>query len=325
MRLRRQVIRVLAGVLLAWPLGALAQQSAIPIVGFLGSLSQSTPFADAFRQGLADTGYVDGRNVAIEYRWIEDSYGKLPGMVADLVERRAAVIGALGPPAVIAAKTTAPSIPTVFITGADPIKFGFISSFSRPGGNLTGVWLVTTVLAQKRMELLREMVPNAAVIALLVNPGNPPSAQQIRDAQAAADALGLKLIVANAAAETEFDKAFTDIAEQKADAVIVGADPLFASRQERLAALAARHVLPAIYEWREFVEAGGLMSYGTVIREGLRKGGVYAARILQGARPADLPVEQLNKLELVINLKTAKTLGLEVPRLLLSQANEVLD
>ena len=185
--------------------------------------------------------------------------------------------------------------------------------------------MVTTVLTQKRMELLREMVPKAAAVALLVNPENPPSAQQIRDAQAAADALALKLIVAKAASEGEFDNAFADMAEQKADAVIVGGDPLFASRQERLADLAARHVLPAIYEWREFVEAGGLMSYGTVTREGMRKGGVYAARILKGAKPADLPVEQLNKLELVINLKAAKALRLTLPQSLLARADEVIE
>jgi putative tryptophan/tyrosine transport system substrate-binding protein len=323
--LRGRLAALVAAVAAVWPTTGFTQQSAMPLVGFLGSLSRSTPFADAFRQGLADTGYIDGRNVAIEYRWIEDSYDKLPSMVADLVQHHASVIGALGPPAVVAAKATAPSVPIVFITGADPIKFGFIDSFSRPGGNLTGVWLVTTVLAQKRLELLREMIPKAAVIGLLVNPENPPSAQQIRDAQAAADALGLKLAVANASAEADFDKAFSDMVAQKADALVVGADPLFASRQERLASLAARHRLPAIYEWREFVDAGGLMSYGTVIREGLRKGGVYAARILQGAKPADLPVEQLNKLELVINLKTAKMLGLDVPRSLLSHADEVLE
>jgi len=322
---RRNLIVSLGGAAVARPLMAIAQQPTVPVVGFLSSLSQSKDFAEAFRKGLGEMGFADGRNVAIEYRWIEDSYDKLPAMAADLVQLHPAVIAALGPPAVVVAKATAPTLPIVFVTGADPIKFGFISSFGRPGGNLTGVWLVTTVLTQKRMELLREMVPKAAAVALLVNPENPPSAQQIRDAQAAADALALKLIVAKAASEGEFDNAFADMAEQKADAVIVGGDPLFASRQERLADLAARHVLPAIYEWREFVEAGGLMSYGTVIREGMRKGGVYAARILKGAKPADLPVEQLNKLELVINLKAAKALRLTLPQSLLARADEVIE
>src|ERR1051326_3833884 len=216
---RRNLIVSLGGAAVARPLMAIAQQPTVPVVGFLSSLSQSKDFAEAFRKGLGEMGFADGRNVAIEYRWIEDSYDKWPAMAADLVQLHPAVIAALGPPAVVVAKATAPTLPIVFVTGADPIKFGFISSFGRPGGNLTGVWLVTTVLTQKRMELLREMVPKAAAVALLVNPENPPSAQQIRDAQAAADALALKLIVAKAASEGEFDNAFADMAEQKADAV----------------------------------------------------------------------------------------------------------
>jgi putative ABC transport system substrate-binding protein len=226
---------------------------------------------------------------------------------------------------VIAAKAGAPAVPIVFVTGADPIKFGFVESFNRPGGNLTGVWLVTTVLAQKRLELLREMVPRAGTIAFLLNPQNPPSAQQARDAQTAAGTLGFRLLLTSAAADTDFERAFDEIVQQKADALIVGADPLFASRQIQLVALAARHAMPAIYEWREFVEAGGLMSYGTVVRQGLYKGGIYAARILQGAKPAELPVEQLNKLELLINLKAANALGISVPQSLLARADEVID
>jgi putative tryptophan/tyrosine transport system substrate-binding protein len=323
--LRRRELITLIGGAATWPLAARAQQGAVPVVGFLSSLSRSEPLASAFRRGLADAGHVEGRNVAIEYRWIEDRYDALPGMAADLVQRQVAVIAAFGPPAVVAAKAAAPSIPIVFITGADPIKFGFVASFNRPGGNLTGVWLVTTALAEKRLELLREIVPTAELVALLVNPKSQVAEPQVRDAQAAAAALGLKLSVLNAAAESDFEQVFAALVRQRADALIVGADPLFASRQEQLVALAARHRVPTIYEWREFVEAGGLMSYGTVIREGLYRGGTYAARILRGAKPADLPVEQLNKLELVINLRTAKALGATVSDKLLVAADEAIE
>jgi putative tryptophan/tyrosine transport system substrate-binding protein len=322
---RREALAILACAAAAWPLTARAQQKAMPVVGFLSSLSQSAPFAEAFRRGLGEMDYADGRNVAIEYRWIEGSYDQLPAMVADLVERHVAVISAFGPPAVVAAKAGAPDVPIVFVTGADPIKFGFVDSFNRPGGNLTGVWLVTSALAQKRLELLREMVPKASLVALLVNPKSPVAAPQTDDAQAAAKALGLKIVVMKAVTEADFDGVFGQLAEQKVDALIVSADPLFASRQEQLVAFAARHRLPAIYEWREFAESGGLMSYGTVVREGLYRGGVYVGRILRGAIAADLPVEQLNKLELVINLKTANTLGLTVPQSLLARADEVIE
>jgi putative tryptophan/tyrosine transport system substrate-binding protein len=321
---RRELLAALGGAA-AWPLAARAQEPGVPVVGFLSSLSQSVHFANAFRRGLADMGYVEGQNVAIEYRWMEDSYDAVPGMAADLVQRHVAVIGAFGPPAVLAAKAAATSTPIVFITGADPIKFGFVSSFNHPGGNLTGIWLVTSVLAEKRLELIREIVPNAALIGLLVNPNNPATEQQTRDAQAAASALGLKLSVLHAITASGFDQAFALLVQQRADALMVGADPLFASRQEELVALAARHHVPTIYEWREFVEAGGLMSYGTVIGDGLYRGGLYAGRILKGAKPADLPVEQLNKLELVINLKTAKSLGLTVPLTLQASADEVIE
>jgi putative ABC transport system substrate-binding protein len=260
-------------------------------------------------------GYVEGQNVAIEYRWIEDRYDTLPAMAADLVQRQVTVIGAVGPPAVLAAKAATSTIPIVFITGADPVKFGFVASFNRPGGNITGVYLAFTVLAEKRLELVREMVPKAALVALLVNPKSPVAEPQTRDTQAAARVLGLKLSVLNAVAESDFDKVFATLVQQSADA----------SRAEQLVALAARYGVPTIYEFREFVEAGGLMSYGTVIRDGLYKGGIYAGRILKGAKPADLPVEQLNKLELVINLKTAKTLGLDVPDKLLALADEVIE
>jgi len=321
---RREFIMLVGGAA-AWPLTARSQQPAMPVVGFLSSLSYLASFATAFRQGLADMGYVDGQNAVIEYQWIERSYDELSAMAGDLVQRQAAVIVAIGPPAVVAAKSAAPSIPIVFVAGADPVKFGFVTSFNRPGGNLTGVWVVTPALAQKRLELLREMVPRAALIGLLVNPKSPVAEPQMRDAQQAARALGLGLNVLYAATDSEFEDVFVTLTHQRADALFVSADPLFASRQQQLVTLAARHKVPAIYEWREFVEVGGLMSYGTVIRESFYKGGIYAGRILKGENPADLPVEQLNKLELAINLNTAKALGLTVPVTLQVAADKVVE
>jgi len=322
---RRDLILGVGSAVLAPPFAAKGQRLGMPVVGLLSSLSYSAPWAQAFRDGLAEMGFVAGQHGTIEDRWVESGYDALPTMAADLVRRQVAVIGAFGPPAVVAAKAAAPSIPIVFITGADPVKFGFVASFNRPGGNITGIWLVTSVLAQKRLEMLREIVPKAALIALLVNPKSPVAEPQTKDAQAAADTLGLKLGVFDAVAEADFEKAFASLVQEGADALVVSADPLFASRQEHLVALAARHRVPAIYEWREFVEAGGLMSYGTVVRDGLAKGGSYAGRILKGAKPADLPVEQLNKLELVINLKTAQALGLTVPQVLLARADGVIE
>jgi putative tryptophan/tyrosine transport system substrate-binding protein len=322
---RREFITLVVGAAGGWPLAARAQQPAMPVVGFLSSLSQSEHLARAFHRGLSEMGYVEGQNVAIEYRWIEDRYDTLPAMAADLVQRQVTVIGAVGPPAVLAAKAATSTIPIVFITGADPVKFGFVASFNRPGGNITGVYLAFTALAEKRLELVREIVPKAALIALLVNPKSPVAEPQTRDTQAAARVIGLKLSVLNAVAESDFDKVFATLVQQSADALVVSADPLFASRAEQLVALAARHGVPTIYEFREFVEAGGPMSYGTVIRDGLYKGGIYAGRILKGAKPADLPVEQLNKLELVINLKTARALRLDIPATLLALADEVIE
>jgi putative tryptophan/tyrosine transport system substrate-binding protein len=258
---RREFITLLGGAA-TWPLMARAQQP-MPVVGYLSSLAQavSVNFDAAFRRGLSETGYVEGQNVSIEYRWITDRYDPLTTMAADLVQRRVAVICALGPPAVLAAKAATASIPIVFVTGADPIKFGFVSSFNRPGGNITGIWIVSTVLAQKRLQLMHELLPHAELIALLVNPTSPVAEPQARDAQAAARALGLKLNVLSAVTENDFDQAFAALVQQRADALFVSADPVFYSRRERLVALAARHAIPTLYEIREYVEVGGLISY----------------------------------------------------------------
>jgi putative tryptophan/tyrosine transport system substrate-binding protein len=325
---RREFITLLGGgAAAAWPIVAQAQQPAMPMIGYLSSLTQadSVHFDAAFRRGLSEMGYVEGQNVRIEYRWITDRYSPLPAMATDLLQRQVAMIGAFGPPAVLAAKAATTTIPIIFVTGADPIKFGFVASFSRPGGNITGIWIVSTVLAQKRLQLVRELLPKAELVALLVNPTSPVAEPQTRDAQAAADSLGLKLSVLSAVTEDDFDQVFATVIQQRANALFISADPFLSSRREHLVALAARHAIPTLYEIREFVEAGGLMSYGTVLREGYYKGGIYAGRILKGVNPADLPVEQVNKLELVINLKTARALGLQIPDKLLALADEVIE
>jgi putative tryptophan/tyrosine transport system substrate-binding protein len=245
---RRKFLATLGGAAAAWPLAARAQQTAIPVIGYLSSLTQaaSVRFDAALRRGLSDMGYVEGQNVAIEYRWIADRYDALPGMAADLVHRRVAAILALGPPAVLAAKAATQTTPIVFVTGADPLKFGFVASFNKPGANITGIWMVLTVLAEKRLQLLHDLLPKAGSIALLVNPTSPVAEPQTRDAQAAARALGVKLTVLSAVTENDFDQVFASLAEQRADALLVSADPLFASRREQLVALAARHAVPAL-------------------------------------------------------------------------------
>jgi ABC-type uncharacterized transport system substrate-binding protein len=327
MSTRREFITLLGGAAAAWPLEARAQQAAMPVIGYLSSLAQgvSVQFDAAFRRGLSEMGYVEGQNVSIEYRWITDNYDPLPRMAGDLVERHVAVICALGPPAVLAAKAATAGIPIVFVTGADPLKFGFVASFNRPGGNITGIWIVSTVLAQKRLQLMRELLPKAESIALLVNPTSPVATPQSQDAQAAARALGLKLSVLNARTENDFDQVFAALVQQRNDALFVSADPVFYSKREHLVALAARHAIPTLYEIREYVEVGGLMSYGTVFRDGYYKGGIYTGRILKGVKPAELPVEQANKLELVVNLKTARALGLAIPPTLLALTDEVIE
>jgi putative ABC transport system substrate-binding protein len=324
---RREFITLLGGAAATWPLAAPGQQLPLPVIGYLSSLSQadSVRFDVALRRGLSDMGYVEGQNVSIQYRWITERYDALPAMAADLVQRQVAVILAIGPPAVLVAKATTQTIPTVFVTGADPLKFGFVASFNKPGANITGIWMVTTVLAEKRLQLLHDLLPKAELIALLINPTSPVAEPQMRDAQAAARALGVRLAVLTAVTENDFDQVFASLVQQRADALFVSADPFFSSRREHLVALAARHAIPTLYEFREFVEAGGLMSYGTVLRDGYYKGGNYVARILKGAKPADLPVEQIDKFEFVINVTTAKALGLTVPPTLLALADEVIE
>jgi putative ABC transport system substrate-binding protein len=250
---RREIITLLTGAAAAWPLGARAQQPAMPVIGYLSSLAQavSVDFDAAFRRGLAEMGYVEGQNVLVEYRWVTDRYDPLPTMAVDLVQRQVAVICALGPPAVLAAKAATASIPIVFVTGADPIKFGFVASFNRPGGNTTGIWIVSTVLAQKRLQLMRQLLPQSELIALLVNPRSPVAEPQTQDAQAAARALGLKLSVLSAVSEHDFDQVFATLIQERAAALFVTADPLFYSRREQLVALAARHAIPTLYEIRE--------------------------------------------------------------------------
>jgi putative tryptophan/tyrosine transport system substrate-binding protein len=324
---RREFITLLGGAATAWPLAVRAQQPAMPVIGYLSSLGQaiSVRFDAAFRRGLSDMGYFEGQNVSVEYRWITDRYDALPAMAADLVQRQATVIFALGPPAVLAAKAASGTVPIVFVTGADPLKFGFVASFNKPGGNITGIWMVLTALAEKRLQLLHDLLPKAELIGLLINPTSPVAEPQTREAQAAAHVLGVKLTVLSAVTENDFDQVFASLAQQRADALFVSADPFFASKREHLVALATQHAMPTTYEFREFVEAGGLMSYGTVLSDGYYKGGNYVGKVLKGMKPADLPVEQVNKFELVINLKTAKTLGLTVPDKLLALADEVIE
>jgi putative tryptophan/tyrosine transport system substrate-binding protein len=324
---RREFITLLGGAAVAWPVAARTQQAAIPVVGYLSSLGQaiSVRLDAAFRRGLSDMGYFEGQDVSVEYRWITDRYEALPAMAADLVQRQVTVIFALGPPAVLAAKAASPTIPIVFVTGADPLKFGFVASFNKPGGNITGIWMVLTALAEKRLQLMHDLLPKAVSIGLLVNPASPVAEPQIREAQAAAHVLGVRLTVLSAVTENDFDQVFASLAQQRADALFVSADPFFASKREHLVALAAQHAMPTTYEFREFVEAGGLMSYGTVLSDGFYKGGNYVGKVLKGTKPADLPVEQVNKFELVINLRTAKALGLTVPDKLLALADEVIE
>jgi putative tryptophan/tyrosine transport system substrate-binding protein len=319
---------VLAGAMAAWPLAARAQQKAMPVIGVLSvtNPSSSAPVMAAFRQGLSEAGYVEGQNVTIEYRWAEGHYDRLPALAADLVGRKVDLIMASSPPAALAAKSATSTIPIVFRHGGDPVRDGLVASLARPGGNLTGVsQLGDEGMTPKRLELLSELVPQARVIALLVNPNNSTAERVIQEVQQAARAKGVQLHVLKASSESEIDTAFASLVQLHADALVVGADPFLTSRRERLVPLASRHAVPAIYAWREFAASGGLISYGASLSSALRLVGAYAGRVLKGAKPADLPVQQSTTFELVINLKTAEALGLTVPLSILARADEVIE
>jgi putative ABC transport system substrate-binding protein len=324
---RREFITVLGGAA-AWPLALRAQQPAMPVVGFLNFTSPdgSEDRVRAFRQGLTEAGYVEGVNVAIEYRWAGNQSNRLPALAAELVRRQVAVIAAASTTSALAAKAATTTIPVVFISGADPVRVGLVSNLARPDGNLTGISFVASELTAKRMEMLRELVPGANRVAVLVNPSNAELAETtLKDIEAAARAMGMQIQVFNASTDREIDAAFASLARERVDALFVGGDPLFASRRVQLANLSARHALAMTSGAREIAEAGGLMSYGTNIPEAYRQTGVYAGRILKGARPADLPAVNASKFELVINAQTARMLGVTVPTSLLALADEVIE
>ncbi|MGB9272993.1 MAG: ABC transporter substrate-binding protein [Pseudolabrys sp.] len=325
---RREFITLVGGAAATWPLTVRAQQQPMPVVGFLNAASPG-PLRQqvaAFREGLKESDYVEGRNVAVEYRWAEGQYDRLPALVADLVRQQVSVIvSGGGAPAVLAAKAATTTIPIVFSLGADPVGLGVVASLNRPGGNITGVYQFTSGLEAKRLGLLHEMIPKATPIAVLVNPNFADAENQLRDVEEAAARLEVQLVIVRANAESDFDAAFSTLVRQRAGALLVCSSPFFNGRREQLVVLAARHAVPAIFEWRDFAAAGGLMSYGTSLADAYRQVGVYAGQILRGAKPVDLPVVQSTKFELVINLSTAKALGLEVPPTLAARADELIE
>jgi putative ABC transport system substrate-binding protein len=325
---RREFIAVVGGAAAAWPLAAKAQQSAMPVVGVLGngSLESDGYRVAAVRQGLIEAGYVEGRNVTFEYRWAEDQYERLPALAAELVRREVAVIVAIGGnTSAVAAQSATATIPIVFEIGGDPIALGLVAGLNRPGGNITGVALLIGTLVAKQFEILHETVPKTALIGFLVNPNNVDAETKTKDALAAVESVGQKLLVVQAHTDSELETAFVTLVQQRAGALVVGAESFFSSRLAKLVELAARQKVPAIYYRREFAAAGGLMSYGTSFTAALRLVGLYAGRVLKGEKPADLPVQQSTKVELVINLKTAKALGIDVPATLLARADEVIE
>jgi putative ABC transport system substrate-binding protein len=325
---RREFIAGIGGAA-AWPLVTRAQPSVRPVVGFLGATSPGgyAAFVAGFQRGLKETGFVDTENVEIVYRWAEGQYDRLPGLAAELVARRVSVIVATGGlPSSLAAKQATETIPVVFTLGSDPVKFGLVSSLNRPNGNVTGVTLFAYLLDAKRVELMHELVPGASVVALLVNPNSPAQADaQFAEVEAAVRKFGQQLVILKAGTDSEIDRAFAVIDERKAGALLVSADPLFLTRREQLISLVIRHAIPSIYEWRQFAEAGGLMSYGINLVDAYRQAGVYAGKILGGAKPGELPVLQPSKFEFVVNLKAAKALGLSVPNTMLVAADAVIE
>ena len=324
---RREFISLLSGAAASWPLTARAQQSAMPVVGFLnaGSAIPYAKQATGFREGLSETGYVEGRNMLIEYRWAEGHNDRLPALAADLVQRHVAVIAATTLPAAPAAKAATATIPIVFLIGGDPVELGFVESMDRPGGNMTGIAVLNVDLIAKRLELLHELVPKADTVAVLVNPNSAYTEPETSHVHEAGLAAGLKVLLLAASNENEIGTAFANLVWQKVGALIVSADPFFTSHRDQVVALAARHAIPTIYQWRDFPEIGGLVSYGADRVDIYRQTGIYVGRILSGVQPSDLPVVQPTKFELVINLKTAKALGISVPIPILGRADEVIE
>jgi putative ABC transport system substrate-binding protein len=325
---RRKFIAALGGATVPWPLTVRAQQAAMPVIGYLSSQSPA-PFASltsAFQQGLNESGFVEGKNVAIEYRWARGQFDRLPELAADLVAQQVTVIVATGgEPSIFAAKAATNRIPIVFAAGGDPVRQGLVASLSRPGGNLTGMFFLATDLESKRLGLLRELVPSAAAIAVLWNPNSPGGAPQLQEIQEAAHAFGQQIVILYASSETEIDKSFAAMAGSRVGGLLVAADPFFSNRRDQILTLAAQHSVPAIYYLREFTAFGGLISYGASLSEAFRQVGAYTGRILNGEKPADLPIMQPTKFEMVINLKTAKALGLNVPPTLIARADEVIE
>jgi putative ABC transport system substrate-binding protein len=324
---RREFITLLGGAAVARPVAARAQQPAMPVVGFLnsGSAAEWAHLVAAFKEGLNEVRYVEGRNVAVEYRWAQGQNDRLPGLAADLIRRQVAVIVAFGPPAAVAAKAATATIPIIFVVGTDPIDLGLVASISRPTSNLTGLNIFSEVLTPKRQELLHELVPTAPLVAMLVNPTSAQTESELRDVQAAADKLGQQVRIFNVGTDREIDLAFATAIDQRLGGLLVQTDQFFTGRRDQLVLLTTRHAIPTVFGFREFVMAGGLMSYGTSLRAAYRQVGIYAGRILTGEKPADLPVQQATAFETVVNLRAAKALGVTIPTAILLRADEVIE